>query len=1047
MKQFKKALSLTLAVVMLVSVCAIAIGTFGVSATTIVDATSDNIFSLEHNTYVYDFKDGSTGNYMTAETATVNSYRTDPTATNVYPIVHNVVSNMVATATTNKSYLSPTDGGMVLYGTQTINDDKYGLTGQFYHKMAFKDPDVRRDYSADTNNIGKYYARLEKGKYYILQAELGQLAGAATAQAMFVTHVEDQVIGKGQDVISYAEPVAGDTVITATYECNTDARNGDFVLLAVNGTVIVKSFTMYEFDAAAVKAYYDGITAGDDVKIKFDNGAGDFFAPQGSNITQAKYAVVDDPLDSGRGNVLKSEYVNTENGGYGFSIPAAPGLGGYANVNYSEGYEFKSGHKYYISFDVYHDMSDKGTPGAISVYAAKEANVAASGGKGAVINSTYIESVNLSNKVGAWGTYAGTFTYNVDGTTITSDMVHPYFSLTGVTGHVMYWDNITIIDLGAAPTTVGTITLSGIRDNTTDSVIEITQEQVNAGTVVNLPRLADTEDHIFAGWTTDWYMANDAISGSEALGGFKSVRAMNKDYASTLRATAKAENVIYFAIWVDRSYTITFGKTDDADYPYLYDSKASTEAQQKMLEQVSASNGYVSKGWKIQDVDGDGDYELCYSSTAGAGYKVALGEYDSVLGHNRFVNVHEGVTYKFKINMKVNTLSNGHVYIYMTRYRGGDFSQTPLDGTTKSGATIVHTLSATGAAEFTTDGFMVQGLYDMGNNGSTGTEGNTNAMARTIKNQLALQMYNGDVVFESIEIIADSWTDTESGIINDNNKGTVSIENGKITVTPKPGYAVASNGIKVQRTRNYQTSLAYAEDIQAAVAKNAAVAAVVDNRSVFSYEVDLGDKYVEGETMITVEYYETSDDVKGLTKYAQSIRQDLVKDENNLYRSAGLRFRANLTYDQKASAVEMGFVVVPDNFITDKDNWYRVTDGVATNENSALVDTSLAGKAIVAPVYRAHNKTTGQIDGENLIRIEYHNRTGTAYENDPVYDQSKDYQVIITGLTREELGNTQTLKDVKFSAVMYVVKSDGSVTYYHVADSISYNMVDAALSN
>lgn len=123
---------------------------------------------------------------------------------------------------------------------------------------------------------------------------------------------------------------------------------------------------------------------------------------------------------------------------------------------------------------------------------------------------------------------------------------------------------------------------------------------------------------------------------------------------------------------------------------------------------------------------------------------------------------------------------------------------------------------------------------------------------------------------------------------------------------------------------------------------------------------------------------------------ATSIRQ--VEGSGANYQSAGVRFRARLDNATVQAADEVGFILVP---------------------NGNTVDSELAIKGV------AKNKNT---------HIIY----------DLTYDGYTDYQVIVTGLTRE--GEETNLCDLKIDVYFYYIV-DGVTTYVGQPYTTSYNEV------
>ena len=130
-----------------------------------------------------------------------------------------------------------------------------------------------------------------------------------------------------------------------------------------------------------------------------------------------------------------------------------------------------------------------------------------------------------------------------------------------------------------------------------------------------------------------------------------------------------------------------------------------------------------------------------------------------------------------------------------------------------------------------------------------------------------------------------------------------------------------------------------------------------------------------------------------------------IRNESNdgKYQSAGLRFRATISNEIKASANEIGFIIVPAKVVAGDDDWYDMKSGI----NSAA-------------------------------------KIGTWYvknEKDIVYSlgaDSTDYQLILTGLSNQ---SGENIYDTRFVAVAYV-KIGNYYTYYSLGE-MSYSQIRA----
>ena len=138
---------------------------------------------------------------------------------------------------------------------------------------------------------------------------------------------------------------------------------------------------------------------------------------------------------------------------------------------------------------------------------------------------------------------------------------------------------------------------------------------------------------------------------------------------------------------------------------------------------------------------------------------------------------------------------------------------------------------------------------------------------------------------------------------------------------------------------------------------------------------------------------------------ARSIRAEGTVDGK--YQSAGLRFRVNVNRALAEGKQDIGFVVVPTSKINSGEKWYEVkADGTLTNPDAKMVGG-------------CKNKIYAQYNGDV---------------------KTVDFQLVVTGLTKKD--QTENLKDLELTAVLFVLDNEGNYTYYYV-NTTSYNEVKA----
>lgn len=122
------------------------------------------------------------------------------------------------------------------------------------------------------------------------------------------------------------------------------------------------------------------------------------------------------------------------------------------------------------------------------------------------------------------------------------------------------------------------------------------------------------------------------------------------------------------------------------------------------------------------------------------------------------------------------------------------------------------------------------------------------------------------------------------------------------------------------------------------------------------------------------------------------------------YQSAGIRFRGTIDINDARGKADIGFVVIPTSKINGAEKWFAID----ANGNIANSSARKVG-GCMSKIYASDASTA-------------------------------TFQLIVTGLTKED--KTEDLKDLKLTAVMYVLDNEGNYTYYYVNEA-SYNDVKA----
>ncbi len=159
---------------------------------------------------------------------------------------------------------------------------------------------------------------------------------------------------------------------------------------------------------------------------------------------------------------------------------------------------------------------------------------------------------------------------------------------------------------------------------------------------------------------------------------------------------------------------------------------------------------------------------------------------------------------------------------------------------------------------------------------------------------------------------------------------------------------------------------------------------------------------------ITITAFDDLDPVKDKDLVAEgSIRGEGTDEQTGEYVSAGIRFKGRVSGDFRESASEIGFYAVPTAAL----NGASIEDYLASANTSMALSAKVKADGMEEVVY--------QVSTDNYGRKSY------------------DYQLIITGLTRE--GVQVNLLDTEITCVMYAVVNDQTV--YTNTQAYCYNDV------
>ena len=502
-----------------------------------------------------------------------------------------------------------------------------------------------------------------------------------------------------------------------------------------------------------------------------------------------------------------------------------------------------------------------------------------------------------------------------------------------------------------------------------DGVTENEVITVGYGDVKELP-VPTREGYIFAGWYKNYRNTSHRIDIDDipvsALAGHMG----NYDATYVAQWVSTAVNRVEFS---ESAYSNLAGGDKGGAFTIINDSAIDAESADHtyaMMDTVSSNK--APNVYKVSLFNDDGSRMLAY----------------------------EGVTYRFTIRYKVvdDRGSNG-LEIGVARSGIGSYGPEGIDG--NDSISVVATSKNTDGFETATADFKVKGIYiaDMGI---------TESVTDKVQSQLALRMNSGIAFIDYVEVTAVSYTPAYANFI-ENATVTVDYENLTFTVIPDEGYEMML-GTAISKTTYLDYTIA--ED---PANSNKETCYPVDT-DVYFYS----DLYAENDGYTYGFYYDVAEGdrlssiafmaemvEKGTTVnadiIAMSIREEkAAADNDGVYQSAGIRFRARISDSTLAGATEIGYVFAPTNALIEA-NTISMEDYLALDGNVAVKGIAKAANTDV--IYEKL--------GENYT----------------------DYQAVLTGLTNE--AGTKDLTDLEISVAFYVTGENG--TAYFQYDSVKYS--------
>lgn len=470
------------------------------------------------------------------------------------------------------------------------------------------------------------------------------------------------------------------------------------------------------------------------------------------------------------------------------------------------------------------------------------------------------------------------------------------------------------------------------------------------------PTLKTPDGKLFIGWYDASYNAEK--------GGTKSAASAPVSFAKV----AKGVHVTYEARYIDDATTVI-----DFD---IYGTKSG-------WTDYVVSNGTRSKNVKVTD-SGNGDFYLETEHVGLNNFKSSLFDAD---GKKFFV--YEGVEYEVTVDYEVNTEATDHAiegsFIGLTRNYIDSFQPQAIHF--DDGSTRLETLAdATKKGRHTvTKSFTVSDIH-------VAYDGSVEGGAAARQTELSLLLYGGAVKVYSVSITPKSYTSVFTPEY-DATKGKVTFsinDDGSVSVgaTPKEGYVLAANGVKVVRTFKSFVKVNNDEDVKVTDGPSYGYALNTSDGKNFEFKLSDLSADVLRTASLKVDFVAAD-----ATDNAAFIGASVRNPEGTF--SAGIRFRARISDATVKAADKIEFVVVPETELPE----------------SGLVKDYTGTMAV----------------------------TGFAYENggkNTVYNASidgfTDYQVCVTGLT-------ETTMAWNLAAAVKITYTDNTVMYFQITNNQSYN--------
>lgn len=585
--------------------------------------------------------------------------------------------------------------------------------------------------------------------------------------------------------------------------------------------------------------------------------------------------------------------------------------------------------------------------------------------------------------------------------------------------NVLHTVNTAILRPSSSPNVTGAIDIDRIEitekseENTRYTPVEITidngvddpaTDYYYLGDLVVMPEAPAVEGMMFVGWydTSVDFSKHNGISESlipvSALRVDKSMLGKSITYAPKYISTA----------------------TETIDFEESYYS--GNDVKGNPWNATGSSCGDRSAAFYIQNDAEHGNYMYVNNGTTNNIYKFQLFD-----GNGKHIVAYQGVTYKISMTYEVVTAGKD-VALGISRANIGGFIPMPLYGMGQ-GCYEFGSCAEVGLFENVEHTLTATNMYRiLGGDSEGGGVSSPSAFAVMVK--------SGEVKVYEVSITPVSYTaPAVEGIKN----GTVKIdyENGTVTAIPDEGYEVSAAGMSAVQTyvSNYEL---VTEKVQTAGAdtpddtsddkyktttycdingtrttaddanpiEHFSSMTVAEGGSTADGVTFKFDNSIEGAKLsayrFIVDFVKT--DANNADFIAVSVREEKAAvDNDGVYQSAGIRFRARVSASTVANATEIGYIIVPTKAITDKE------------ADSVEAYMALGGGVEVKGIAKKDDKHTIYAElGENFY----------------------DYQAVLTNLTNE--AGTKDLTNLELSVALYITTAEGT-EYFEIEDSIKYS--------